>query len=228
MMDTKRILGGSPLRAFLATWVLVQAALGAAGPATLKLLEGTYLYGSATRAADGPRAVLGVTIGFVLLVSVAQWLMLARYLEIGPLWPLATLIGAALTIFVFIPLATFGDRYQETFRSDLLLFAGSGAILGVVQWPVLRRALPSASWWVPTSTLGGAAIWLSYTLVAQSAPLGAAVARGVESQAILAVAAQGGVSVAAYALMTGIVLSLLSRRPIAPPPQPLRPVVVDA
>lgn len=193
-------------------WVLTHALYGALGPAVLKILEGRFLAGSATRATDGPSIVAGVTAAWLVLGGVVQWVILRRYLRPLGWWPIATIVGAftgGLLVFGFV---TGNYTYRETFRSDLLICGFTAAAIGTAQWIVLRRRIRGAGWWVAASVAGGALIWLTYTAVTATTFAGAAAARGVGQAAVVAVATQGGVSVAAYATVTALGLIWLLRR----------------
>lgn len=192
-------------------WVLTNAACGAIGPAALKTLEDIYLAGSATRATDGLYIVTIVTGLFFVAGSMVQWLVLRQHLRPLGWWPVVTIIGAITGWLLVTAFVTSSYTYRETFRSNLLIFSFMLAVIGVAQWIVLRRHVQSSGWWVLASAIGGALIWPAYSVVAATTLAGAATARGVGSAAIVAVALQGGVSAAAYAVVTAFALLWLLR-----------------
>lgn len=114
-------------------------------------------------------AVMGAAIG------VAQWLVLRRRLDGAGWWVPASVAGAValpLLATLQVPdLPTVGppgiDRQSTVadcigFITDgALLGASIGALVGLAQWPVLRR-LPRSGWWVAASTVGWAAQLASY------------------------------------------------------------------
>lgn len=193
-------------------WVLAHALYGALGPAIVKILEGYFLAGSATRASDGPTIVVGVTVVWLILGSLVQWWILRKYLAALRWWPVATSVGAVIAEGVVFTVVTGNYTYRETFRSNVLIFGFTAAAIGAAQWTVLRSRIPNAGWWVATSAFGGALIWPAYTAVATSPFSGAVAARGVDQAAVAAVAAQGAVSAAAYALVTAFSLVGLLRQ----------------
>lgn len=199
-------------RAVWLRWVLANAACGAAAPAALKFLEGVYLTGSATRAADGPRLVAITTVSFLLVGSAVQWLVLPRVFRPLRWWPVATIAGALLGWSLIAVFVISGSSYRETFRSNLLIFSFVMATIGAAQWLVLRRRVHGGGWWVIASAAGGAAIWPIYSLVATTTVAGANVARGTGVSAVTAVALQGGASTAAYAAIVAPALMWLSSR----------------
>lgn len=94
-------------------------------------------------AVDVPR-YLSVAVGGIV-VGLFQSLILRRYLSGSARWALASL--AAAGVGALVALADVG----------LGLPAGAvlyGAIVGVLQWLVLRGQIPRAGWWVPAATVG--------------------------------------------------------------------------
>ena len=93
----------------------------------------------------------GVAAGGAV-IGVFQWLMLRRYIGGSIRWLLASLVGLFLA-------AQIVGRVRE-FDADLGLILGValyGLLAGILQWLVLRRQVPRAGLWVPTSALS----WLA-------------------------------------------------------------------
>lgn len=93
-------------------------------------------------------------------------------LDFWLLWVLATVVGVS----VYSGLSAIPDRLAEGQMEPLgsIAFAAVvGALLGIAQWPVLRRHVKPAGWWIAASAIGfGAgqawaeAIGLNTTLIA--------------------------------------------------------------
>jgi hypothetical protein len=80
------------------------------------------------------------------VIGAAQWLVLRRYMRVGPEWILATALGVAI-----------GDAFGALLTGagtgiGALLITGlaTGVAVGLLQWGLfLRGRLPAASLWVP-------------------------------------------------------------------------------
>ncbi len=95
-----------------------------------------------------PAAYLGVVVGGTLL-GVLQWLVLRRYVARAGRWVFASLGAAAVVAVVILGVGAF--------NADLGWVVGVsafGPVAGLLQWTVLRRQIPSASWWVAASSAG--------------------------------------------------------------------------
>jgi hypothetical protein len=95
--------------------------------------------------------------------GLCQWLLLIRLLPGMNRWPLMTTTGWAIswTILSWLPYIPSKD----TFAMDLILLIdiplAGGAIVGLLQWLLLRRWLRQASWWVLATAVGWAIpFWL--------------------------------------------------------------------
>lgn len=91
---------------------------------------------------------LGLVVG-VMLIGVLQWLVLWRAMNRAAWWLLASLAATAVVGGVIFGLGLIS--------ADLGWFGGVslfGTVVGVLQWAVLRRHVPRASWWVVASTAG--------------------------------------------------------------------------
>ena len=84
----------------------------------------------------------------------AQWLVLRQLITRAGWWVLASAVGAQLAGSLAIELMLFGGgtAFSNAAGGTVL-----GASVGIGQWLVLRRHVRRAIWWVPASTLGGAA-----------------------------------------------------------------------
>jgi hypothetical protein len=93
--------------------------------------------------------------GIALIFGAFQQRVLRRALgDTGP-WALATAlgVGAAFGLAVALGLGehpAFAGRVVESAEAG----AAGGAIIGTVQWWVLKTRVPGAGWWVPASIVG--------------------------------------------------------------------------
>jgi hypothetical protein len=95
----------------------------------------------------------GLVIGSA--VGIAQWLVLRRWMSPVGWWVLLSIVGFGV-----------GKALAEAIlpsASTLPWYAATGAIIGasvgVAQWPVLRRHVSSAAWWVPATVVAWIAGW---------------------------------------------------------------------
>jgi hypothetical protein len=109
----------------------------------------------------------------LLLPGAAQWLLLRRLLGIGPFWiataPLATI--AFVGIIISLPVTLWETVDSEAPATLAGIYAILGALLGVLQWLVLRRQVRAAWVWVAASIVAvaaGIALALLTDLVDQS------------------------------------------------------------
>ena len=95
----------------------------------------------------------------LLLPGVAQWLLLRRLLGIGPFWiataPLASI--AFIGIIISAPVTLWETVDSEAPATLAAVYAILGALLGFLQWLVLRRRVRAAWVWVAASVVGVAA-----------------------------------------------------------------------
>ncbi len=115
------------------------------------------------------RFLAGATIG--VTTGTAQWLILRTRPQTARKWVLVTVIGMAVgnSLFPFAYLATetiisllglgpqvIVDLYLS-FRAVIAACAVHGAILGLVQWVILRRRMRRAGWWITANAVAWAA-----------------------------------------------------------------------
>jgi hypothetical protein len=79
------------------------------------------------------------------IAGVLQWLALRPHLPTCRWWMLASGIGAYVAFLVLEVVVT---------NSTLLVYAIAGMLIGAAQWPVLRRRVAHAGWWVAASAVG--------------------------------------------------------------------------
>lgn len=95
----------------------------------------------------------GVLIGF------SQWIVLKRYLTTSADWVLAG--GTAWAVGYALGLLLI-QTLSSTFLGGFTAYVLFGAIVALVQWPVLRREIPSGLTWVIVNVIGWAAgLWAS-------------------------------------------------------------------
>jgi hypothetical protein len=107
------------------------------------------------------------------IVAFLQWRILARYLDRSKWWSWvgATVFGqlaatVVVTLLVAAPILLGGvtpliehlDPSALQFLARVITGALLGAALGFAQWLVLRRDLLATGWWIPATSLAGAAL----------------------------------------------------------------------
>jgi hypothetical protein len=163
-------------------------------------------------------AVTGTIIGalqFVVLRSLLQRLVSRRFAFRAGWWVLATAVGVGVTHAI-------GDAAPSPVTYAMLAVL-AGAVVGILQWVVLRRLVKRAGWWVIASIVGWFVGLIVGMFLANSA--GLTTSTGLEDwrtqHAIVGLVA-GVVSGA----ITGIMLVWLFRSPVSEaavrePPSPL-------
>jgi len=141
-------------------------------------------------------ALGGALVGAV--VGTAQWLVLRRYLMVGPEWVLATALGLAIGDAVGALLTGAG-----TGIGDLLITGvATGVAVGCLQWTVLRRHLRDAFLWVPVVAVAWPVGWTVGWTVTWSA--------GIDVERGYYVFGASGALV--FAAITGAAMWLMLRR----------------
>jgi hypothetical protein len=148
------------------------------------------------------RVLVPLLVG--LLVGFAQWLVLRRYMVSSQDWVLAGgagwAVGYALGLFIV----------QSMAGSPLGMWIGYilfGILIGLVQWPILRREIPRAFTWVIASLVGWAVgAGLSYLIVNL-------LITGDQADLTLVAALDAGLTGLFAGLITGLALYWLVRQP---------------
>jgi hypothetical protein len=118
---------------FWLTWVVSNA---------VGITLGVFLADLISSLNDIAYAVSFSVIGIV--VATFQWLVIRQLLSQSISWPVATIVGwTAIGII---------DAALEL-NPDMMLFL-TGALLGAIQWFVLRKESTKAAWWIPASIVG--------------------------------------------------------------------------
>jgi hypothetical protein len=142
--------------------------------------------------------VVGILIGF------SQWTVLRRYLTTSADWVLAG--GTAWAVGYALGLLLI-QNLSGTFLGGISAYIIFGAIVALVQWPMLRREIPSLLTWIVVNILGWAAgLWASQA--ALELLFNEPVIEPVLSTAVIAASSglvAGGI--------TGVALVLIARQP---------------
>jgi hypothetical protein len=126
-------------------WVLASAGGGAVGFAAADALL-DFMSAALQRAID--EVVIFGLIGAGL--STMQWLVLRGLFSQAGWWVVASTVGAAI---IGVGAASLSSEIE---LSLIIAYGMSGAILGVLQWIVLRRKTSRAWLWILASPLGWA------------------------------------------------------------------------
>ena len=119
------------------------------------------LRGIAVEVVDGVMggAVVGAVGGSV--VGILQWLVMRQHLTRAGWWVLANTVGFAVYDVIAVSVMPYGVplRYVaqlHVFEAVYIVtgVAAGGAVVGILQWLVLRQHLTRAGWWVLASTVG--------------------------------------------------------------------------
>jgi hypothetical protein len=144
--------------------------------------------GSIEGAASG--ALAGALAGAV--IGAAQWLVLRRYLSVGPGWVLATALGVAIGDGVGALLTGAGTRIGDLLVTGL----ATGVAVGLSQWALLRGRVRAANLWVP---------------VAVAWPIGWTVTWAVGVDVERGYAVFGSTGALVFAAITGLAMLLMLR-----------------
>ena len=103
--------------------------------------------------------VLSGALGGVLagaVIGAAQWLVLRRYMRVGPEWILATALGVALGDALGALLTGAGTGLGALLITGLV----TGVAVGLLQWGLaLRNRLPLGSLWPPVVAVAWPVGW---------------------------------------------------------------------
>jgi hypothetical protein len=144
--------------------------------------------GSIDGAASG--ALAGALAGAV--IGAAQWLVLRRYMSVGPAWVLATALGVATGDGVGALLTGAGTGIGDL----LIIGAVTGVAVGLLQWALLRWRVRAAILWVP---------------VAVAWPIGWTVTWAVGVDVERGYAVFGSTGALVFAAVTGLAMLLILR-----------------
>jgi hypothetical protein len=90
------------------------------------------------------------------VIGAAQWLVLRRYMRVGPEWVLATALGVAIGDALGALLTGAGTGIGALLITGL----ATGVAVGLLQWGiVLRDRIPLASLWPPVVAIAWAVGW---------------------------------------------------------------------
>ncbi len=160
-------------------------------------------------------SVLGGILAYVIfgaasgaVVGLVQWLVLRRQISRAGWWILASAAGLAVATGAGIVVAWLTGYSIELANFAVLgrwvaVAALGGAVIGILQWFVLRRQVSRASWWVLASTLG----WASCMAVAGAGMIATPMGLGPLLRSLIG----GGVVLGA---VTGGALIRLLRQPV--------------
>lgn len=151
------------------------------------------------------RILVPITAGF--LVGLFQWLVLRPYLVSSLDWILNGGAGWSLGYILGLMLIQW---LNQTWIGVLIGYLLFGLIIGLLQWPVLSREIPSALTWVGASVLG----WALGSFGGQFI-LNLFVTSDVISQTLSSTVISGVTGLVAGAV-TGLALVWIARRPDVP------------
>ena len=103
------------------------------------------------------RVIVPILTG--LLIGFTQWIVLRRYLTTSADWVLAG--GTAWAVGYAFGLLLI-QSLSGTFLGGIAAYLLFGAIVALVQWPILRREIPSALTWLIVNIIAWATgLWAS-------------------------------------------------------------------
>src|SRR5574338_701082 len=159
------------------------------------------------------RIVVPLLAGF--LIGLAQWTVLRNYLVESSDWILAGgtswAVGYALGLFLI-------NALSSTPLGGVIGFALFGAVIAVVQWPLLRREIPNLLSWVLANVLG----WTAGFYLSQIA-LGWFFSGEAAINPVIGTSFVSVVTGLVAGAITGLALVWIVRQPESPivtPPQP--------
>jgi hypothetical protein len=174
----------------------------------------TTIAGAIVGALEASGFQLVATIFFTgLLIGTAQWLVLRQYMPKAFWWIVVSTLGwtfglvlVSSYITLFDPLIQFLRTLGawSVFWTNLITQPIVLAIFGAAQFPILRRFVRKAHWWILVSALGGALQGASSSTVAYILQPGL-------PPAPFATALSYGAGWLGYGIVTGICLQWLLR-----------------
>jgi serine/threonine protein kinase len=150
---------------------------------------------------------VGAILTFYTIVggAVLQWLILRKWIYgIGWWWILTTTVGSC----VGLVLAGLGVSLDSVNPTVVLFFAAGGALMGGMQWLVLRQRVCDAGSWVLTNIVGAC--------IAGIIPIASALLVGADSATIFAMTFLIGTPT--YGVITGRAMMKLLQYPKQPNP----------
>jgi hypothetical protein len=145
-----------------------------------------------------------------ILIGVAQWLVLRRYVTESADWVLhlagSWVVGYTIGLLVV-------DLLAESFLGVVLGYILFGVIIALFQWPVLRREVPQVGIWVLANVLG-------WTLGAILSQVVLAALFGENPANLLAITV---VNMAVTGLVAGLITGLALVRIVRQPERALAP-----
>lgn len=117
-------------------------------------IGGTAAFAVFGRVSDPARGLGGGLITGAV-IGAAQWLVLRQWVAVSPLWIAAT--AAGLGAGLALGIAAFGTGNELV--PLLTRAACAGALIGVLQWMVLRPVVPGSVWWVLVVAVGWKIGW---------------------------------------------------------------------
>jgi hypothetical protein len=198
-------------------WVLVNA-LGLAISVAPVFIAPIVNEALGATAASVLTLLLGILIA--ILVGMLQWLVLRRYVRWAGPWWLATSAGWIAGSFLasYAAFAVLGTR-PSSLSFTAVTAPVNAAVVGILQWLVLRRHVRRAGWWVFASIAAWAignqtAIFIWFYVMMFTVGVVSSLIRDPSSLALLALSVTYPAVIGAIAgSITGIVLVWLLRHP---------------
>ena len=150
------------------TWTLWSTLL-IPGGAGLGLLAAITFEGAFTNAYDGGEApiLLEIAIYCIIMsilgaiISLKQWLLLRRRIDLSALWILACVGGFIIVETLAgwilwklgISRGDLGWAQGGSILAEALIFTFSGALIGLFQYPLLKKVYYKAEMWIVVSAI---------------------------------------------------------------------------
>ncbi|PKO13753.1 MAG: hypothetical protein CVU39_17150 [Chloroflexi bacterium HGW-Chloroflexi-10] len=109
-------------------------------------------------ALPGVRSIPGFFVALVVVAipfGLTQWVVLRRFIPVSPLWVFTIPISWFLFYFIayIIPESLWQTADDEATSTLTLGFLVLGAVMGLLQWFILRRKLTRSALWIVGSSL---------------------------------------------------------------------------